>query len=854
MSPPVILDTAPFWGRLSVYGDRPALVSDTDSVSYTELAERVSALAARLGPTRRLVVVEGGNTVDAVVAYLAGLSGGHATILVPSADAVASYDPDVVIRTGRLHVRRDGTAHDLHPDLALLLSTSGTTGSPKLVRLSGTNLSANAAAIASYLQIRPTDVAPTTLPMHYCYGLSVINSHLSVGAAVMLTEESVLAAGFWEAFRVTGCTTLSGVPYTFDLLDRVGFASMELPTLRYLTQAGGRLDPVTVRRYAQLGQQRGFDLFVMYGQTEATARMAYLPPDLTLSCAATIGVPVPGGAFTLSDEGELIYAGPNVMLGYAEGASDLARGPELTELRTGDLARLRPDGLYEITGRKSRFAKVFGLRIDLDRLEQLLAADGVLAQCADGGDRVVVAFDVSAKPAPPDLRDKAAAAAGLPATAVQVLPLTEVPRLPSGKPDYRSIVGSAGFPRDHGKPAPGGDLTDLFAEILRRDDVTPDDSFVSLKGDSLSYVEMSLRLERALGSLPADWQTTPIRVLAATERRSRRGRAVETNVLVRAMAIVMIVGSHSNLFALVGGAHVLVGLAGFNFARFHLNESPRVERVRHLAGSIVRIVVPSVLWLSFAAAASWKYGVLNVLLLNGILGTRAWSESWHYWFVEMLVYTLVALAVLLAIPAVDRWERRRPFALPMLLVAVGLLTRYGLVSLIGGDRIHRAHVIFWLFALGWAAAKATTVQQRLLVSAVLAVTVPGFFQDLHRELIVVVGLLLVVWLRSVRVPAALSRLAGVLASASLYIYLCHWQVYPYWEDTAPLVATLLSLSAGLAFWWVVTRVSPRAGRAVSEIRENLRWLNPRRCATHDSWTKQPAARPRGDDQPAHLAA
>jgi hypothetical protein len=293
---------------------------------------------------------------------------------------------------------------------------------------------------------------------------------------------------------------------------------------------------------------------------------------------------------------------------------------------------------------------------------------------------------------------------------------------------------------------------------------------------------------------------------AATTQR-RPGRMVETNVLLRALAIVAIVGSHSNLFTLLGGAHLLVGLAGANFGRFQLTDRPRRERVRRLGASITRIAVPSVLWLTFAAATSEKYGPLNVLLLNGVLGSRDWTEAWHYWFVEAIVWTLVGLTVVLAVPWVDRLERRWSFWLPFGLALAALLTRYDVVRLLGGDHIHRGHVIFWLFALGWAAVKAPTWRHRLLVSAVVVATVPGFFETAQhaREAVIIGGMLLLVWLPQVRVPAPLARLSGVLAAASLHIYLCHWQIYPAYEFQLPWLATLLSLGAGVAFWFVSSR-------------------------------------------------
>ena len=221
------------------------------------------------------------------------------------------------------------------------------------------------------------------------------------------------------------------------------------------------------------------------------------------------------------------------------------------------------------------------------------------------------------------------------------------------------------------------------------------------------------------------------------------------------------------------------------------------------------------LWLGLAAVLSAKYGLLNVLLLNGVLGSREWTESWHYWFVEALVWTLVGLTALLAVPAVDRLERRHAFWVPYGLALAALLTRYDVVRLFGGDVIHRAHVLVWLFALGWAAARAPSWRHRLLVSVTVVATVPGFFDgQLVREAVVVVGMLLLTWVRQVRVPVTVARVASVLGSASLYVYLCHWQIYPAYEFELPWLATGLSLAAGVAFWFVASRVTATVERAL----------------------------------------
>ena len=845
MNPRTEVRPVPFARDLAVHGHRPALLTTDGELSYVELADRVRETAGKLGTGRRLVLLAGANTVDTVVTYLAALSAGHPVLLVPAAQVdamVSAYDPDVVATPAGITSRRDGSAHELHPDLALLLSTSGSTGSPKLVRLSHDNVQANAEAIATYLDIRPADRAATTLPPHYCYGLSVINTHLLRGAALILTELSVVDPCFWELFRARGGTSFAGVPHTFDLLDRSGFADLDLPHLRYVTQAGGRLAPERVVRYAELGQRTGFDLYVMYGQTEATARMAYLPPDLARTRPGSIGRPVPGGSFRLEPvpgepgTGELVYTGPNVMLGYAHHPSDLRLGRTVDELRTGDLARRAPDGLYELTGRRERFVKILGLRIDLDRVEAL-AGDAVAVGSDDD-----LALVVAGTADPAELRRSVAEACGLPPHAVRVHPVEVLPRGPAGKPDRRAALALASAARipaprtEHSASASA--LCRLYAEVLETDRVTARDSFTALGGDSLSYVEMSLRLERVLGPLPAGWHTRSIADLARPEAPApARRRTLDTGVALRSVAIVLIVGGHITLFDLAGGAHLLLGAAGFNFARYHLTDAPRPDRLRRIGRSVARIAVPSVLWIALAMALTGSYGPANLALAHGLLQPDGVRDGWHFWFIETLVLLLLATGILLSVPALDRLERRTPFGLPVTLVALGLITRYDLPGI--RENSSAPLTVCWLFALGWAAAKATGVRSRLLVTVAVAATLPGFFGNPSREAVVIVGLVLLVWVPRLPSFSALNLVAKVLAGASLYIYLTHWQVYPLLENHSGALALITSLAAGVVVGGLVERVARllparrffRRRPSVSRERPAVRLPSPRGVPT-----------------------
>ncbi len=808
---------------LRAHGARPAVHTADATLSYRQLADRVDCATADFAGERKLILLETRNDIATLVHYLGAIAGGHVVLPVPPgsdhADLLATYRPDIFIDDGGVR-RRGAQHHDLHPELALLLSTSGSTGSPKLVRLSVANLLANAESIADYLAISDTDCAATTLPMSYCYGLSVIHSHLLRGAALLLTDLSVIDDAFWELFRRHRGTSFAGVPYTFDLLDRIGFDTMSLPHLRYITQAGGRLEPARVRQFATLGQRHGWQLFVMYGATEATARMAYLPPELAATRAEAIGRPIPGGRLWIDapdgEIGELVYQGPNVMMGYAGGAADLSAAAGTDELRTGDLARRGDDGLFEVVGRASRFAKLFGLRIDLQRVESALRERGIAALCTDDGETLVTATTHDAQ----TVRRAVTEITGLPAGSVRAVAVDELPMLPSGKPDYPAVRAL------RPEPAAATALRGVFADVLHLDPAHIDAgaSFVDLGGNSLSYVTMSVRIERVLHELPPDWHRLPLRDLEQLTTRKRRWTStLETSVALRALAIVLIVGSHAELFEMWGGAHILLGVAGYNFGRFCLTSVPRRDRIRHLRSTIAWIALPAIAWVAITMTFSDDYQWSNLLLANKIFGPFDSMTAGRLWFIEVLVWVLVLLTVLLGVPAVDRLERRRPFAFALVFLAAGVALRYDAPGPDLGKDAWFSMLAFWFFAVGWAVAKSSSTWQRAAITALLAVGLYGYFGDPVREVLVFAGIAVMIWLPSIRCPVLLTGVVAALADASLYIYLTHFQVYPLFGEHR-----LLGVLAALAFGVLLARL-------MSRLRH--------RCAIRPSWTRVAAITP-----------
>jgi hypothetical protein len=276
---------------------------------------------------------------------------------------------------------------------------------------------------------------------------------------------------------------------------------------------------------------------------------------------------------------------------------------------------------------------------------------------------------------------------------------------------------------------------------------------------------------------------------------------LDSSVVLRAAAIVAIVGTHIGLFDLLGGAHVLLGLAGYSVARFLLDQGELVPRAPRVLRSAARIAVPSALWIALVAFLTADYTWRNAVLLGTHLGPEQWGPAWHFWFVEALVLYLLVTAALVAIPAFNRLERAHPFLVAGMLVALGLSMRYGLMPGLEDPRPSPAPAVyyFWFFAIGWWAARATTRWQQILVSAVLIVALPGYWDDPLREAAVAVGLLVLVWIPALPVPRTTVPLLTRLAAASLAIYLTHWSVFPLFEAT-PLLALIASLGAGVVVY------------------------------------------------------
>jgi len=411
--------------KMEEFGSRTAVYAER-KYSYLDMLEIADAICGEIGE-RTLVFSLCSNNKESLFGYVGFIRGGVVPVLLDASihidqlsKLINLYKPTYIWASSenqelskimdRVFVFGDYTLfrcpsfyqHDLHEHLALLLTTSGSTGSPKFVRLSYENIFKNAESIASYLDINADDKPITTLPMNYSYGLSIINSHFICGATIILTDASIMKKDFWDLCREQRVTTFGGVPFVYEMLDRLKFEEFNLPSLKKLTQAGGKLSSNLSSKFAKVCNQKGILFFTMYGQTEATARMSYLPSEKNLEKVGSIGVAIPGGELYLQDDngnkitapnvsGELIYKGANVSLGYAESLFDLSKKDENNGiLHTGDMAYFDQDGYFFISGRIKRMVKLYGNRISLDEVEGFLNENGHDCICDGTDDQIYI--------------------------------------------------------------------------------------------------------------------------------------------------------------------------------------------------------------------------------------------------------------------------------------------------------------------------------------------------------------------------------------------------------------------------------------------------------------------------------
>ena len=442
------------------------------SITYGELAEEMRALGAKVEP-RSVIFILCKNTVGAMAGYLGFIERGAvplnlshkideellstllqtytpAYLWVPE-EFTDKFEYETICSAYGYTLLRTGEAlYPLNDQLQFLMTTSGSTGSPKLVRYKKGNLEANAKNVAKAFGWTKDERPICDLGMQYTMGLNVINTHLYVGATVLLTTSNLMSGDFWDYLRNERATNFTGVPFSYDIMYRLRFERMDLPYLTTLSEGGGKLTDARFIQLAEYAQRTGKRFIASFGTTETSARMACLPAELALTKTGSIGRAIPEGELFLIDgdgkvqtepvaEGEMCYRGPNVTMGYAECRDDLMRGDDFGgEYHTGDLARRDEDGCYYVTGRMSRFLKLLSYRVSLDQCERLIQQEfGIECACSGTDQCMNVYLTDGSKKA--EVLDFIAARTKLYRSLFKVIIVDKILRNDSGKIRYRQM-------------------------------------------------------------------------------------------------------------------------------------------------------------------------------------------------------------------------------------------------------------------------------------------------------------------------------------------------------------------------------------------------------------------------------
>lgn len=824
---------------LLAFGDQPALTTDTKVTTYADLADSAARFSSRFPRRPGLVAIEMTPTPTTIAAYLGALQAGHAVMPLPVGPPKHALSLEERFRPAaswrmaggrqRLIHHERGSAEP-HRDMALLLTTSGSTGQGRGVRLSRAAMAANAASIVDFLDIGSRDRAALVLPLHYSYGLSVLHSHLAAGASLWLCQQTILDPDFLPRLDASEATSLAGVPHHFRMLE-TAINENHLPrSVTCMTVAGGAMPAAEVARWGRRMARRNGRFVVMYGQTEATARIAYLPPDMTLQAPDAIGRAIPGGALSLRDpsgeaiaeprrEGELVYRGPNVMMGYADDAADLSRGAEIEVLRTGDMAVMGEDSLFRITGRRSRMSKIAGLRIGHDALEQALAAAGVSATIWGDDAHLWVAADHPNEA----LRDKVGDLAGIGAQHIRLVDCAEPPRRANGKIDYPALQALAA------QTGTTENLLSLFERTFTAHSVRRSDSFRSLGGDSLQHVELSLALDEHFGGLPENWEQRSISDLE--DAGEVAGSSVPMPLFARALAILAVVVAHQTLWPVYGGAAAMIILLGMSVAEHRAQFLDNGDAKRFLA-PLGRVLIPYFIILIGYAIAWQQVPWVSVAMIGNFAVTIPETHlmlPYLYWFVEAYIQMCLLLVLLFFPEGMRRWLSRSLFGTGLALLALGVALRVTLPEvwpLPAGRSQFSVPWVFYLFALGWCIASADSTRRRLLVFAAASVILPlaawlgGNWYGAwckYLGLLALTGILLSLS----RVPMPRLAVRGVmqLAQAAFPIYLVHrfvpeLMIQP-WKESLPVeLFSFLAIVGGVALGVLAGKVLTWVSKAM----------------------------------------
>tara|TARA_B100000963_G_scaffold362055_1_gene402834 strand:+ start:19027 stop:20436 length:1410 start_codon:yes stop_codon:yes gene_type:complete len=455
------------------FKNRAALIGkDNKIVTYSNLLNIFNSLE-QIFKKKSTVLIISDNSLGSIINYVFCIRSKHVAILISNElsnseikEIIKIYKPNFIVSEKKIFAKEFSLKkkyslyktilfstsfinHNFNKKLQLLLPTSGSMGSAKFVMLSEQNLYSNTMSIIKYLKLKNHDRAITNMPFYYSYMLSIINTHLQVGGSIVVSKETIVQKKFWEIYSQLKITSFNGVPYIYEIINKIGIKKIFTKSLRYITQAGGKLDEKLVKKILKFTEKKKKDFYIMYGQTEASPRISYLKRSDIKRKIGSIGRPIEGVKMLLKNkktiikkpfsEGTIFCKGKNIMIGYASSYKDLKKHKKISELDTGDIGFFDEENFYFIKSRSKRIAKFYGIRLDLDELEKKMLKLGFVVRIACNDNKIGIFYNPRKKIKPIMIKNKINKITNQNFNTMNFIKLLDVPRTPNKKVNYNKL-------------------------------------------------------------------------------------------------------------------------------------------------------------------------------------------------------------------------------------------------------------------------------------------------------------------------------------------------------------------------------------------------------------------------------
>ncbi len=734
-------------------------------------------------------------------------------------------------------MRREFTPSNTN-EIALISFTSGTEGDPKGVRLTHNNLADVVTRLNSLMQLDDSISEYIGVPVYHSFGFGRCRAVATAGGKFFIPSNGFNPSEISEMLRKGEINAISAVPSLWRVLlankDVIGSYGRQVRWIEIGSQYMSRREKEEMKTLfpeARLVQH--------YGLTEASRTTLLQIHEVEGELLESVGQALGGVEIKQTPEGQIAIRGNHVALHYLIDDKEVALQDEDGWFVTKDLGSLENGYLY-YEGRADDVINCGGIKVSPEALEtKIYASIGCstgLAICRKTdsmrGEGFLLAVTKELNVEKQQLREAALQATqelGVnAANAITIIDVDSLPKTATGKIQRKQLAQSYALQssdEDQSVDATDSTVADaspiqaIFRRVLNLSNIEPQNSFISLGGDSLSYIQFSMQLESYLGYLPQRWEQMSLTELERLVPQRKRNNAIEMDVFLRAIAISAVVSTHCSMIALkyiFGGSLLLLILAGLNFARFQ-GYALSKGKFDSIIPTFRGLLIPHFVMIIASQILNQKFDATVLLLFNNFiisLGDRVSPLPYPYWFMSVLVQILVLFYLLFLIKPLRYFANSSPWRFGLILLITAVLTSMISMHLWHSNELfypRLPHVLLWLFALGWCIHFAKSRTENLATTGILVITMSLMFMNgiTSEKLWILIGGAMLIWVPSISLPPILKSIIRTISAATYYIYVIHMSfiyVIVKLGISYPLTNFIVAMLGSILIWFLVRRL------------------------------------------------